>query len=343
MEKLLTIVVPAYNAEGYLDRCLSSLLVPEIIGKVEVLIVNDGSTDSTLEIARGYELKHPNFFYVINKDNGNYGSVMNVSLKVSKGKYFKTLDSDDWYDKNALIQYVSELNETDADIIMNNYVRHQEIDNTETKYVVNDSVENSKDITITKDVWTSNIISNFNIHSVCYKTELLRKSGLIWPEKVFYSDIQTLFWPQRLCKTIRFIPVSLYVYLEGRTEQSMSAISKKRNFHSFDIVANNMLDEYLRVFEPKHPMAEVQKSKLVYILTQFYSYLYIADFRNFKSVIFLDKKLKKVPDLYHLFGKNNHFLSSLRKGRYSLSFICMRIKIHIFSLKRKIVNNYTCC
>ncbi len=336
MEKLLTVVVPAYNAEVYIDRCLNSLAIPEIIGKAEVLVVNDGSTDKTLEIAKDYEKRFPSLFKVIDKKNGNYGSVMNIGLKTAEGKYFKTLDSDDWYDTNAFKQFMGELNETEADIIINDYIRYQEDAQSEKRFYINDSVVNSKDIVVTSNIWTSNIVKNYNIHSVCYKTELLRKSGLIWPDKVFYSDIQTLFWPQSFCKTVRFIPVPLYVYIEGRNDQSMSQASKRRNFHSYDIVANNLVDEYLRVYDSNHPMSKIQKSNIIYILKQFYSYLTIPEFQDFNSIIVLDNKLKNDSSLYEFFGKINPYLSALRKGKYSFRFIYLRIRLQLSSIKKSL-------
>ena len=118
MEKLLTIVVPAFNMEKYLRRCIDSICIESVMNRVQVIVVNDGSKDRTSEIAHEYEQKYPHYIQVIDKENGNYGSCMNVGLSLAKGKYFRTLDADDWYNTDAYEKFVKELEKTDADMIL---------------------------------------------------------------------------------------------------------------------------------------------------------------------------------------------------------------------------------
>ena len=341
MDKVLSIIIPAYNSENYLNRCLDSLVCESIMDDVEVIVINDGSKDGTSEIAHSYEDKYLGYFKVIDKENGNYGSVMNVGLKNATGKYFKTLDSDDWYDKDAFMEYVLELKETDADIIINNYVRYQEIDESTKTFHVNDSVENSIDIIINKEIWTTQVLKNYNIHSICYKTELLRKSGIKWPERVFYSDMQTILWPQRFCKIVRFIPQPVYVYLEGRKEQSMNIESKKRNFHSYDIVANNLLDEFIKYQDVNHPMYLVQESNVLYILKQFYSYLTFTEFKDFDRIRNLDEKLKQIPYIYTKVGnllidRGFAYVKEFRKRPLPIIFYIYRTRLLLSNLKHRL-------
>lgn len=96
VEKLLTVVVPAYNMENYLDRCLSSFIIKdEIMKYLDIIVVNDGSTDNTLSIALKYEDKYPNVFRVISKENRGHGSAINTGISNAKGKFFKVVDADD--------------------------------------------------------------------------------------------------------------------------------------------------------------------------------------------------------------------------------------------------------
>ena len=98
--KLLTVAIPSYNSEEYLERAVNSLLG---MGEdIEVLIINDGSTDRTAEIADRYEKQYPEIVKAVHKENGGHGSGVNVGLSLAKGLYFKVLDSDDWFDKEAL-------------------------------------------------------------------------------------------------------------------------------------------------------------------------------------------------------------------------------------------------
>ncbi len=107
MEKLLTISIAAYNVEGYIRNTLDSLIVPEILDKLEVFIVDDGGNDNTLQIAREYESKYPETFHAVHKENGGYGSTVNYSIAHATGKYFKLLDGDDWYLSRNLKRLIS--------------------------------------------------------------------------------------------------------------------------------------------------------------------------------------------------------------------------------------------
>lgn len=99
MDKILTVVIPTYNMERYLRYCLDSLCVGRGSDALEVLVINDGSTDSSSAIAHEYEQKSPGIFRVIDKENGNYGSCVNRGLTEAKGKYIKILDADDSFDQ----------------------------------------------------------------------------------------------------------------------------------------------------------------------------------------------------------------------------------------------------
>ena len=93
MEKVITFIVPAYNVEQYLDKCLSSFICPSVMKKIEVIVINDGSTDRTESLAQRYANSHPDSFAVINQKNGGHGSVINLGSQLAKGRYFKVIDS----------------------------------------------------------------------------------------------------------------------------------------------------------------------------------------------------------------------------------------------------------
>ena len=102
MKKVLTIVVPAYNVEKYLKNCLDSFVDVNILNSIEILVVDDGSTDKTADIAKNYEKKYPNSFRLLSKENGGHGSTINYAIPRASGKYFKVVDGDDWVDKKHL-------------------------------------------------------------------------------------------------------------------------------------------------------------------------------------------------------------------------------------------------
>ena len=119
--KTLSIAIPVYNTENYIKRSVDSILVQDIIDDVEVILVNDGSKDGSIKILREYEQKYPQSVIVIDKENGGHGSTINAALKVATGKYFRVLDSDDWFNSKDFITFVKNLKDEDADLVVTNY------------------------------------------------------------------------------------------------------------------------------------------------------------------------------------------------------------------------------
>ena len=106
MEKILTVSIAAYNVETFIEEALDSFLVPEIMNKIEVLVINDGGTDQTMEKAKKYADQYPDTFKLVYKENGGWGSTVNYGIKHATGKYFKLLDGDDYFEKDNLIAFI---------------------------------------------------------------------------------------------------------------------------------------------------------------------------------------------------------------------------------------------
>ena len=115
MEKILSIIIPVYNVEQYLDKCLSSVLNINQREEIEVLAINDGSTDGSLEILKKFQKEYPSVLQVIDKQNGGHGSAWNEGLKLATGKYIKFLDSDDWF--SNLDRLIRLLKNLDVDVL----------------------------------------------------------------------------------------------------------------------------------------------------------------------------------------------------------------------------------
>ena len=123
--KYITFTVPCYNSQDYMRRCIDSLLVYQ--NEVEIIIVDDGSTDDTPQIADAYAKQFPGTVRVIHKENGGHGSGVNAGLAAAKGEYFKVVDSDDWLDARSLQKVLFRImhwnrEQTPADMIVCNYV-----------------------------------------------------------------------------------------------------------------------------------------------------------------------------------------------------------------------------
>ena len=123
MEKILSIVIPAYNVEKYLERCLASFEVAEILDQIEVLVINDGSKDQTAAVAQRYCDRYPDSYFLYNKENGGHGSGINYGIHYARGKYFKVVDGDDWLNTEELPAFVKLLAQVDADAVAADFMR----------------------------------------------------------------------------------------------------------------------------------------------------------------------------------------------------------------------------
>ena len=121
MSKTLTIAVPMYRVETYIDECLASLAIPEAEEDLEVLIVNDGSTDSSRARAARYEARWPGVFRIVDKENGGHGSAVNRGVREASGRYFKVVDGDDYVDRDGLLRLITFLKKCGADMVLTNY------------------------------------------------------------------------------------------------------------------------------------------------------------------------------------------------------------------------------
>lgn len=239
MNKLLTIVIPTYNMQNYLHRCLDSLLLPDKqMRQLEVLVVNDGSKDNSSAIAHEYETKYPNTFRVIDKENGNYGSCINRGLKEATGKYIKVLDADDWFDTENFKKYISFLAKTDADLVLSDF-----------DYVYNDgSIQHhihygfdNQNVTL-QDIATRKMV--FLMHAVTYKTQNLRDIKYRQTEGISYTDQEWIFLPMITVKKIRYFGQVVYRYLIGREGQTMDPVVFYKNFSHEMKGTEIMMQEY---------------------------------------------------------------------------------------------------
>lgn len=222
--KLISFVVPSFNSENYLNRCIDSLL----IGKddVEIIIVNDGSTDNTLNIANSYKEQYPNIVKVIDKENGGHGSGVNAGLKYASGLYFKVVDSDDWVNEDALKKLINKMKDfinknIDVDMYVVNYVYDHLYENKKRPMRFSNVFKNEEVIT-----WDN--VGKFRnsqyliMHSLVYKTSILRDSKLELPEHTFYVDNIVAYQPLPYVKSICYLDIDFYEYFIGREDQSVN-------------------------------------------------------------------------------------------------------------------------
>ena len=239
MEKLLTVSVAAYNVADYIRSTLDSVIHPECIDSMEILVVDDGGTDETLSIVKEYEEKYPSSVFAIHKENGGYGSVINTSIRRATGKYFKQLDGDDWFETENLPAFLNLLRRIDADYVVTPMRMINDSDGSE---VVRDYFESMPDGTYFFDEMDFQTISP--MHCSCFRTKLLQEHHITITEHCFYTDVELVNRPVPYMNTICFFHQPIYVYRVGREGQSVSKTGIRKHYKEHEKVFWNILGIY---------------------------------------------------------------------------------------------------
>lgn len=222
--KILSIAVPCYNSQDYMEHCVESLLIGG--EDVEILIIDDGSKDATAEIADNYARKYPTIVKAIHQENGGHGEAVNTGIRNASGLYFKVVDSDDWVEESAYLQILEKLKELVGgsqvlDMFISNFVYEKQ------------GAKHKRVMRYTKqlpqgEIFTWNDVKHFIkgkyllMHSVIYRTKLLRECGLELPKHTFYVDNIFVYKPLPSVKTMYYLDVDFYRYFIGREDQSVN-------------------------------------------------------------------------------------------------------------------------
>lgn len=243
--KLLSVIIPTYNMESYLHRCLDSLLVTdeEKFKSLEVLVVNDGSKDSSSQIGHEYQNQYPDVFRVIDKDNGNYGSCINAGLKVATGKYVKILDADDYFDRVQFSEYLQQLEGIETDLVLTN-IREVSDSNTLSETTMPQGMTGVAHRLETLSFEDERLRPLVAMHSVTMKREVLQKNGYVQHEGMSYTDTEWTFACFAHSSTVQFIDVCLYQYYLGREGQTMAIDALIRRQDDLYENAINVLNRY---------------------------------------------------------------------------------------------------
>ena len=225
MEKILTFAVPCYNSAEYMDHCIETLLTGG--EDIEIILVDDGSTkDDTPAKCDEWAVNYPDIIRVIHQENGGHGEGVNQGIRNAQGLYYKVVDSDDWLDTDALQKVLSKLRECarwpqPLDLLIANYVYEHVEDNSR-------KVMRYRNVFPQDRAFTWEEMGRFRpsqyllMHSVIYRTQLLRDCGLELPKHTFYVDNIFVYQPLPLVNSIYYMDVDLYRYFIGRADQSVN-------------------------------------------------------------------------------------------------------------------------
>lgn len=307
--KLLSVAIPCYNSAAYMNHAIDTLLTGG--EEMEIIIVNDGSSDDTQRIAEEYQTRYPSIIKVIHQENGGHGEAVNTGLAHATGVYFKVVDSDDWVNEKALSQVMEVLKNLiedgkSPDLFLVNYV-YEKV-NANKKKVINFNWALPKDQIFSWDDmmhfrWSQNIL----MHSTIYRTKLLKSCGIRLPKHTFYVDNIFVYQPLPFVKTLYYMDVNLYRYFIGREDQSVN-----------EQVMIRRIDQQLKITKIMiecHDILQIKSKKL-----QNYMVKYLTMMLTVSTVLLIregsDESLAKKEELWN-------YLKSYDKHLYK------RIKSHI--------------
>lgn len=311
-QKILSIIVPTYNMEKYLSYCMDSFFIRKNLSKLEVLIVNDGSTDRSLDIAKEYASRAGDVFKIIDKGNGNYGSCINAALPVATAKYVKVVDADDSVNTENLDDFISFLSENDVDLALSDFVLVDE-NRIETKKI---SYNFGKSFIPMEQICATERFKDMEMHAVTYRRELLLKSGYVQTEGISYTDQQWIFAPMSTIKTVGIFNRPVYKYLVGRAGQTVDPVVKIKKMADRTKCVLDMAVQYEKLFKKVNP---VVKSYLDARIRPNIQDIYLTYFSNTskidKTMIEeFDKRFKEIaPSLYHYIGLLNFHIRFWRR------------------------------
>lgn len=240
-KKVLSIVVPSYNAEQYLPETIPTMLSISNLDKLEIIIVNDGSKDNTLAMAQNLQLEYPDTIVIVDKENGGHGSTINSGIQVATGKYFKVVDADDWVESDNLSKLIEYLDSVDDDEVISPFIRVYTDLDKEVLYEY--SIKNSK-LTYLYDNFLKEADELPLMHSITIKTSILRDNNIKIDENCFYVDLEYNVFPMPYIKTVSYFDLPVYRYRLGSPTQSVSISSYIKNIKMHEKVILSLVRFY---------------------------------------------------------------------------------------------------
>lgn len=331
-EKLLSIIIPTYNAEKYLDKCLSSLILEDeqLFEQLEVLVINDGSPDHSRDVAQKYVDKYPDVYKIIDKENGGHGSGINVGAENATGIYFKVLDADDWVDKDGFAQYVRYIKEivenvnehsetSDApEVLVTPYKEYDITTQKETEYVARPN-EYNVDMTLDQlmDQWQT---CHMDLHfwGVSYNTDFYKSLNYKLVEGVFYEDQEYATVPMSYAKKVRILNCMVYVYRVGDVNQSVFGDTQVKRREHLEKVLEKILQQDNNQLKMPDGGDRYWRKKTAMVATSYYQIMLLKnkDKKMGRAAVEATSDMMKrcAPDVYEMVERK-------RKGFEIFSYI----------------------
>ena len=242
--KTLSFIIPSYNSARFLDKCIGSFLEPRVIDRLDVIIVNDGSTDETPVVAQGYADRYPGSIRLINQVNKGHGGALNTGCAAAVGKYLKVIDADDWVETQNLEQFLRMLEACESDVVLTHHYT-RDITTGEVKKWMSYPREPGRAYTLEEIMadWKS-FDRSLTFHGITYKTEFYHRFGMQLSEHVFYEDHEFATFPACYARSVTPMDLFIYDYRIGDVQQSVSDENQLKRIGHTETVLKRFASEY---------------------------------------------------------------------------------------------------
>lgn len=323
--KVLTVCVPSYNAQSTLKRTLDSLLKVKNINQLEVIIVDDGSTDQTAEIGLLYVNQYLGSVILIRKPNGGHGSGINAGIRHASGRYFRVVDSDDWVDTFALdaeIEYIIQAANTPDAIYTPYYVVDQKT-GSRTPWPSPQCAEMYRLYSFEAAIEELGVENVYlTMAATSFRTALLKEMELELREKCFYTDSEFILKPIVYVNTVTFLPDAVYRYLRGQSEQSVAPLSFVKHYSDHEAIIQEMI-----IYEQVAQMEDGHRKYFQYILEKHLetNYQILLEFdlninRSIEHMKCFDVWLREQAPFYYKWTQDNlNMVRAVRHIKYDVS------------------------
>lgn len=336
--KILSVAIPCYNSEPYMEKCIRSIL--PVGDDVEILIVDDGSVkDRTPMIADEYAAKYPGIVKAVHQENGGHGEAVNTGLRNATGLYYKVVDSDDWVNTKGLAKIVKRMKELEAeggvDLLLADFV-YDKVGAKHKKLMRFPHVFPREEIFSWDAMGHMNKTQYILMHNIFYRTEVLRRCGLELPKHTFYVDNIFAFQPLPYCQRLYYMDINLYHYFIGREDQSVN-----------EKVMIGRIDQQIRVNKIMiDQMAAVDFSQKSKKLKKYMS-IYLTNIMTVTSIMLIisgtEEALAKKKDVWmYLKEKDPKMYKKIRYGLFGMAMnlpgrLGRKVSIGGYKIAQKIV------
>ena len=324
-KKILSIIVAAYNRGSMIDDCLKTFCDDRFIDDIEVIVVNDGSTDDTVKRAEKYCKKYPKSIKIIHQENSGAGAAVNNGIKHATGKYLRLVDGDDWVITKNLAKFVENLKTVDVDVAFTNYVSYHDV-----KKKLLDPVKiidmPTNQVFNFEDYWYR-YNPPIRMHHATFRASIMKKHVKL--DNGFYTDSQYVFYPTPYIKTAICYDLDIYVYRVACAGQSISPEKMRANRGRHYEILEHLLQFYKEVSPKLSPNV------------QHYLALQISGFiiNHFDFILLAHEKhmARDVKKLFKMIQKKYpKIFKELKEDRkYRITFGGNAVLVHIFAFYLK--------